>query len=157
MSDATGGSDGTEFDDGAVPVGPITYPRWLWVVGGVVVVVVALAIAGLVIVGSDDDVTGGQGAIQQLIPKRDSQIVQQQEVGVQLGPGFDGELAINGVPIPSTQLDRVEGLNIITFKPGPNKAIEQLRAGENCATVTYWRVDVGPDDADGFAWCFSVV
>lgn len=137
--------------------GQVRYPRWLWLVGAVVVAIVALAITGLVYIDSGDDVTGGGGVIQQLIPPRNAQIVQQQEVGLRLAPGYDAELTVNGTPIPTTQLDKTTGLNLITFQPGPNKVIEQLDAGENCVLATFWRVETGPDESSTFSWCFSVV
>jgi hypothetical protein len=126
-------------------------------VGAVVVIVVGLAVTGLVIIDSGDDVTAGEGAIQQLIPARNAQIVQQQEVGVRLAPGYDADLAINGTPIPVTQLDKTTGINLITFRPGPDKVIEQLDAGENCVLATFWLIETGPDVSRRFSWCFSVV
>jgi hypothetical protein len=125
-------------------------------VGFGVVVVVGLAIALLVVIGSGDDVSPG-GAIEQLIPPRNDQILQQEAVGVQLGPGFDASLAINGTPIPDAELDKTPGLNLVLFQPGPGKVIDQLPAGENCIVVTSWRVEVGRDDSSRFGWCFSVV
>jgi hypothetical protein len=136
----------------------VSYPRWLWVVGVVVVVIVGGAIALLVfVVDSGDDVTAGGGAIERLIPANNSQIVQQQEVGVQLRPGFDATLRVNDTDIPEAQLKKTTGIYQVTFQPGPDKAVKQLEPGPNCVTVTYWRVEVGPEDSSQHAWCFTVV
>jgi hypothetical protein len=134
----------------------VQYPRWIWALGFGVVVIVALAIAGLTLSGSDDDVSPG-GAIEQLIPARDSQILQQEAVGVQLGAGYDASLAINGTAIPDLQLDKTPGLNLVLFQPGPDKAFEQLPPGQNCVVVTSWRVETGRDDSSRFSWCFTVL
>jgi hypothetical protein len=134
-----------------------TYPRWLWAVAAAVVVVVGLAITGLVVIDSGDDVTAGDGAIERLIPIRNAQILQQEPIGAQLSAGYEASLALNDRPIPDEQLNRVEGLNQVTFQPGPGRAVTELQAGQNCVTVTYWRAEFGRDDSSRFTWCFTVL
>lgn len=57
--------------------------------------------------------------------------------------------------IPQDQLDRNLELGVITFQPGPGKAIERLQGGQNCATASYWQVATGPDQTFTRSWCFS--
>jgi hypothetical protein len=60
------------------------------------------------------------------------------DVSATLQSGYSGSLVIDGVQIPDDQLDRVVGLNQISFRPGPGKEIGRFRAGDNTAVVEYW-------------------
>jgi hypothetical protein len=133
------------------------YPRWIWVFGGLVIVIVGAAIAALVVVGegSNDDVH--DAAIEQFIPLEGNKIFQQQPVGIDLAPGYDGTLALNGVAIPDDQLDKTPALNLVTFTPGPGKIVEQYDQGQNCVLATFWLSKDGPGVATSRSWCFSVL
>jgi hypothetical protein len=61
------------------------------------------------------------------------------DVSATLQSGYSGGLVIDGVRIPDDQLDRVVGLNQVTFRPGPGKEISRFRAGDNTAVVEYWQ------------------
>lgn len=97
------------------------------------------------------------GKIQRLIPTPGSKILQQDIVGIDLAPGYEGSLTLNGTPLPDDQVTIVPPLNQITFKPGPNKIFEQLPEGENCLVATYWLTATGPSVTTSRSWCFSVV
>lgn len=139
------------------PTGRVQYPRWLWAVGFVVVAIIAAAVAGLAAVGNQDSTTLDSSAIEQLVPPVNAKILQQAPVGVDLAPGYEGKLIVNGIPIPEAQTDVTKGLNLIQFQPGPGKVIEHLNAGQNCMIATYWRSSIGPSDATSRSWCFTVV
>lgn len=133
------------------------YPRWIWVMAGCVVVIVAVVAVVLARVGLPAPDTAGDAAVEQLIPQTDAKIFQQEPVGIDLAPGYDGKLALNGTPIPDDQVDATPQLNLITFTPGPGKAVEQYDAGQNCVLATYWLIEDGPGIATSRGWCFSVV
>ncbi len=59
-------------------------------------------------------------------------MVRQAELGVDLAPGYDGTLAVNGVEIPVEEQRRVPEQNEVYFTPGEGKAVERLLAGPNC-------------------------
>ncbi len=104
----------------------------------------------------DNDVTvTGNAAVDELIPPRNAEVLSQETVGIDLAIGFDARLVINGVEIPPAQIRHVPNLNRFTFRPDQGKAIESLRAEQNCAQVTYWRQEAGPTEADTISWCFS--
>ena len=95
---------------------------------------------------SSSESSGGLdgGVIEQLIPAKNSKILQQDQVGIDLQTGYSADLAVNGVAIPEDQLTRVSGLDEVLFQPGPGKVFEQWPAGQNCVVATYWANDVGP-------------
>ena len=104
----------------------------------------------------DNDVTvTGNAAVDELLPPRNAEVLSQETVGIDLATGYDARLTINGVEIPPDQIRHLPNLNRFTFRPDQGKAIENLRAEQNCVVVTYWRQEVGPADADTISWCFS--
>jgi hypothetical protein len=154
MSDGSPTSQPTADPPGRVR---IQYPRWLWFVGAGLMAVVLAAIVALFAVGGPQSSTGNQPAIEQLIPRPDSKILQQEPVGIDLEAGWDATLLIQGIPIPDDQIQRIPGLNVVQFQPGPGKAIEQLPPGQNCATAVYWQIEDGPANSENHTWCFTVV
>ena len=117
---------------------------------------VAILLALLLADTDDNDVTvTGNAAVDELIPPRSAEVLSQETVGIDLAPGYDARLTINGVVIPPEQIRHQPNLNLFTFRPDRGKVIERLRAEQNCALVAYWRQDVGPAEADTISWCFT--
>ncbi len=119
---------------------------------GAVAIVLALLLADT----DNNDVTvTGNAAVDELIPPRSAEVLAQETVGIDLAPGYDAQLTINGVDIPPDQFRHLPNLNRFTFRPDQGKVIERLQAEQNCALVTYWRQEVGPAEADTISWCFT--
>lgn len=150
---------------------PLRYPTRTKVV---VVVVLAVAIAALVLgylttADGDDDgaeVTGAPGlgqrdpdGVDALIPPDGSEVLGQEQIGIDLAPGWTGELLLlpgNGqaTTLPDDQLETDE-LNRTTFTPGEGKAIERL-SGDYCIAATIWDRVEGRDATQRTVnWCFS--
>lgn len=94
-------------------------------------------------------------AIQSVAPEPGDNVLSQADIVVDLAVGYTAELEVNGFAIPEEQLFRVEGLNQVTFKPGPNQILERLRADQNCVQVRYWLIAAGSDDSNLYTWCFE--
>lgn len=121
-----------------------------------------LLIAGLgiyAVARASDRGTSGMdnSAIEQLIPNRDDKILQQEPIGIDLAPGYDAQLLLNGIPIPDDEIIRTAGLDILEFQPGPGKSVEQYEVGENCVVATYWRFETGREQNASISWCFTVL
>lgn len=97
------------------------------------------------------------GKIERLIPTPGSKILQQDVIGIDLAPGYEGSLTLNGTPLPDDQITIIPQLNQVTFKPGPTKVFEQLPEGENCLVATYWLSATGPTVTTSRSWCFTVL
>ena len=143
----------------------------------IVAVVLAVAIAAIVLAyvstveGEDSavSVTGADGlqntaerdpsGVEALIPPPDSEILGQEAIGIDLVPGWTGELTLlpgNGVAttLPDDEVER-DGLNRIIYQPGPDKAIERL-SGEYCLVATIWDQVEGREQTQRVEnWCFS--
>ena len=143
------GPGGQGGHTGAVPkvVKLVIIPALLLVVVG--------AVALLVREGGDGGGSPEALVVEQLIPASESEVIGQTEVGIDLIPGWDADLTVDGIPIPRDELERNLELGVITFDPGPGKALERLQGGQNCVTATYWQVATGPDQSFTRVWCFS--
>lgn len=119
--------------------------------------VVVVCIVVLVERSSSDTVNLDGGNIERLIPTPGSKILQQDGIGIDLAPGHEATLALDGVIIPNDQMVIVPALNQYTFKPGAGKVFEALPVGENCLVATYWLTRTGPDVSTTRSWCFTVV
>lgn len=137
-------------------LGKPSYPRWLWALALGVVVVVGGAVAALVLLGEGSDDDTRDAAIERFLPDQGDQIFQQAPVGLDLAPGFDGTLALNGVAIPEDQLDKTEALNLVLFTPGPDKEVQQYDEGPNCVIATFWPTS-DPQAVTSRSWCFTVL
>jgi hypothetical protein len=134
-----------------------------------VLVAAMVALAGLALyagvratdTGDADPVTvsGRPDVVERTIPGAGDEVVRQAELGIDLAPGYEGALLVNGVEIPTDELRVVDEQNQVFFTPGEGKAIEQLRAGPNCAEAVVWKASVGRGTADdhSFSWCFEAL
>jgi hypothetical protein len=77
-------------------------------------------------------------------------------VAVDLADRYSGVLVIDGVEIPEDELERVVGIQTVSFRPGPGKAISRFRAGVNVVVVKYWngRVQDRPARPFSYSWQF---
>lgn len=133
-------------------------------IGAVIVLAIAITLFGLAIRsfdgGGDDPVLSDSDSavVENLIPRRDAQVPQQSNVGIDLVTGWDGVLIVNGVNIPEDQLQVTPEIGLIEFTPGEGKAVEALETGQNCVSAVVWRLADGRGVADRtIPWCFDVV
>jgi hypothetical protein len=134
-----------------------------------------LAIAAMVIVaftalylgvratdaGDADPVTvsGRPDVVEHLVPGAGDEVIGQAELGIDLAPGYDGTLVVNGVEIPAEELRLVPEQNQVFFTPAEGKVVERLNAGPNCAMAIVWKASAGRGTADdqSFSWCFEAL
>lgn len=103
--------------------------------------------------GGADDVTisGGDNAVEALIPGRSAEALSQTEIGIDLSDGWTGTLILNDVELPESQLNRIDALNQILHRPA-----DGLESGQNCITAVVWRVDESREQGRNVSWCFEV-
>ena len=78
-------------------------------------------------------------------------------VSATLRSGYTGVLVVDGVEIPEDQLERIPGLNQISFRPGPGREISRFRAGDNTVVVKYWEglLKDRPANPFSYSWTFK--
>ncbi|MDP1820979.1 MAG: hypothetical protein Q8K58_13965, partial [Acidimicrobiales bacterium] len=91
--------------------------------------------------GEDEPATvaGRPDVVEHLIPPSGTEFLRQSELGIDLAPGYEGALAVNGTEIPEDQLRLVPQQNQVFFTPGAGKVIEELRAGPACVIAVVWK------------------
>ena len=137
---------------------PMSSGRYRILVGAILGLAVVALVVGILVTDTDQtDDTGSSDIVERFIPKPDDEVVRPAELGIDLAPGYDGTIAVNGVAIPEEDQRRVPEQNEVFFTPGDGKAVERLNAGPNCATATVWRAADGPGTANDrtFTWCFE--
>ena len=120
---------------------------------GAIALAATLIVIAYNITGADAKCPGQPAAIESVSPGCGAAALQLDVVSVDLAPGYEGELTINDVAVP---VQVIPALNLIEYRPGTGKEIERLQAQVNRARVTYWRSDLGRDQASNYSWTFRV-
>lgn len=123
----------------------------------VLTLLVLLALAGIVVAGQRtvrnggaDDITisGGDDAVEALIPGRDAETLSQTEIGIDLADGWTGTLQLNGEEVDA---QRVDALNQLLYRPPGG-----LDSGRNCVIASIYQSSESPESARDVSWCFEV-
>ena len=125
------------------------------------VAAVAALVVGVQATQTDSDrpvvVNGRADAVEHLYPRNGAEVLRQVEIGIDLAPGYDGRLVVNGSEVPEDELRLVPEQNQVFFLPGPGKVLETLPPGTTCVTAIVWRSSEGRGVDDlGVQWCFDV-
>jgi hypothetical protein len=109
--------------------------------------------------GEPVTVSGRPDVVEHLVPGEGDDVLRQAELGIDLAPGYEGALVVNGLPIPTEELRLVPEQNQVFFTPGEGKAVERLQAGPNCVQALVWRSSQGRGTASDqtFTWCFDAL
>jgi hypothetical protein len=97
--------------------------------------------------------------IQSISPERGELTSLVDTITVDLADTMTGVLVVDGHEIPEDQLERVVGLQQVSFRPGPGKDISRFRPGDNTVVVKYWpgRLQdrpANPAKLFSFGWTF---
>jgi hypothetical protein len=131
--------------------------------GRVAIVAVTLLVTfnlGIILLNEADTSPTGEKALPtdiQAVSPAPNQITSLVDtVTVDLADQYTGVLVIDGKEIPEDQLDRVVGIQTVSFRPGPDKAFSRFRDGENQVVVKYWegRLADRPGKTYSFSWSF---
>jgi hypothetical protein len=132
-------------------------------VGVIVAVAIAAGAMWLAISRTNTDpdepvhVASRPDVVEHLIPFNGASIQRQQEIGVDLAPGYEGTLVVDGQEIPADEQRIVPEQNQVFFTAGEGKTVEELPAGTNCVVAIAWKSQNGRGPADEqFRWCFEV-
>jgi hypothetical protein len=135
------------------------HPGRVAVVGVTLLLVLNL---GIVLLNESDTSPQGEQAlpvdVEAISPEPNQITGPVDTVIVDLGDQYTGVLVVDGIEIPEDQLERQVGIQTVSFRPGPDKAISRFRAGENDVVVKYWngRLQDRPAKPYSFSWSFQV-
>ena len=148
-------NSGADATKSASPPNRRFKPRYIAYLALLAIAVVCIVLAARL--GTSDTSQLDGGRIQRLIPTPGAKILQQDIIGIDMAPGYEASLVLNGIPLPLDQTYTVPQLNQVTFKAGPGKVYDTLPAGQNCLTATYWQSAFGPKVSSIRSWCFTVI
>jgi hypothetical protein len=104
---------------------------------------------------ADDPAPAHIAGIVRVFPVPGAVHLRQDAFGAELEFGWEGRLEIDKRNIPDDQIDRIPGINRLSFTPGPGKEIEQLDEGRHCVDLYYWQTSLGADSVGPpRSWCF---
>ena len=137
----------------------------------------------LIIMGFGAATTGRESlgypdAITNVSPApNDRQVLSTTEISVDLEDGYRARLTLDGVEIPTNDLEDVagrvpepgqqveipptaiydQGNSLIRFQPAEGAVVERYGTGVHNVTVTYWKIVDGEETARSFSWKFEVL
>lgn len=129
-----------------------------WLRSALVVLVLGVALFALIVglqsKGEEPEPIRVAGLVR-VFPDPGVVALRQDAFGAELEFGYSGRLTIDRIAIPDDQIDRIAGINRISFMPGPGKEISALDEGRHCASVIFWPTAAGEDGAGPpREWCF---
>lgn len=120
-----------------------------------VVVAVGMIALGFAAGGHNNEVKL-PSQVERIIPTKDALIRPQDEIGVDLANDYTGVLELDRAEIPEAQLNRVDPLGQLFFRPGPGKELGRFSPGVHTVTVIYWPKAETRASAQSFTWTFRV-
>ena len=136
-----------------------------------------LIITGLQAGSTGRDAQRIPAVIERMSPGPGDQVLQQSQILVDFIDGYEAELTVDGVDIPTTRLDELTGDGVaprpgaqveipstaiydpgnytISFLPQEGAPITTLTQGIHTAVVRYWKVEDGKNKARSFSWEFQ--
>jgi hypothetical protein len=157
------------------------FDRGLLIASLVIAVGLVLVIFALTTALTGDDGIDRPEAIESVQPVENAvQVLQQERVVVDLLPGYEARLVIDGIELPTTVIGQSDvdpfeqpapgqqvdlpttavfdpGNSVISFQPVEGALIESFTEGIHEARVIYWRIEDGPEQALSYRWEFNVI
>jgi hypothetical protein len=157
------------------------FDRGLFIASLVIACGLALIIFGLTSALTGTDGVDRPEAIESVQPVENAvQVLRQDQIIVDLVAGYEARLVVDGVEIPTTVIGQSDvdpnvqaqpgqqidvpttavfdpGNAVISFQPVEGAVIETFTQGTHEATVYFWKIQEGPDQASSYSWTFEVI
>ena len=158
-----------------------SFDRGLFIASVVIAAGLILIVYGFTVAITGDDGIDRPEAIESVQPVENAiQVLQQERIVVDLESGYEAVLIIDGIELPTTVIGQTEvdpdvqaqpgqqidlpttavfdpGNAVISFQPVEGARIESLEEGTREATVRFWKVEDGPEQAREYSWTFEVI
>lgn len=173
--------DETPDDSGAEPETARRRIDWGLLIACLVIAGGLVAIAW----GVSSAITGSDGidrpdAIEDLSPVENAQqAFQQEQIMVDLQFGYEAELIVDGIELPTARIGEFSGdltpetagtqvsapptavfdpgNSIITFRPSDDALIQSYSEGRHSVQIIFWKTEEGRENARSYRWSFDVV
>lgn len=118
-------------------------------------VALIMIIVGAVILTPEGSTPRLPDAVDTYAPADGATVLRQTQVVIDLQPGYDLDLVIDGMPIPDSELDLTFETGRFVYLPGPGKTIETWSPGFHAIEATWDRTS-GLPDPGSLRWSFRV-
>lgn len=133
------------------PMKATTY-RLLYV--GLGLLLLALVVFTVAFAPSGDEVPL-PAAIERVFPRPNDSVIRQTTVEVDMAPGYDVVLFVDGFRVAPPELTIQPGTWVATWRPAPGRFIEEWDTGIHELRVE-WERTQGLPEPGSFAWTFRV-
>jgi hypothetical protein len=157
------------------------FDRGLFAASVVIAAGLMLMVWGLMVAITGDEGINRPEAIESVQPVENAvQVLQQERIVVDLAPGYEARLILDGIELPTAIIGQSEvdpdvqaqpgqqvelpttaifdpGNAVISFQPTSGAPVETLEQGTREVTVVYWRIEDGPQQSRQYTWRFEVV
>lgn len=157
------------------------FDRGLFIASLVIACGVALIIFGLTSAITGTDGIDRPEAIESVQPVENAvQVLRQDQIIVDLVAGYEARLVVDGIELPTSVIGQSNvdpnvqaqpgqqidvpitavfdpGNAVISFQPVEGALIETFTEGTHEATVYFWKIEEGPDQASTYSWTFEVI
>lgn len=130
---------------------PTRYRVVLMMLGLALIVVVALAI----VLAPDGREVAIPAAVESVDPPNEATVLIQTELEINMQPGYEVELFVDGIPIPADEVRFVAPTGIYRWRPGPGMTFEAWTPGLHTAQIT-WQKTTGTPEVGEYRWVFRV-
>ena len=113
----------------------------------------ALLAVGAVILAPSGDVTQLPAAVERYSPADGAIVQRQTAVEIYLAPGYELTLEVDGVLIPTREMDVTEQTGRYIFRPEPWKSIPEWLPGFHIVEITFDR-STGLPSPGSLRWSF---
>ena len=158
-----------------------SFDRGLFIASVVIAAGLILIVYGFTVAITGVDGIDRPEAIVSVQPVENAiQVLQLERIVVDLESGYEAVLIIDGIELPTTVIGQTEvdpdvqaqpgqqidlpttavfdpGNAVISFQPVEGALIESLKEGTREATVRFWKVEDGPEQAREYSWTFEVI
>ena len=121
---------------------------------GLALILVAL-VALTVAFGPSGERVALPAAIERVFPLPNDSVIRQTAVEVDMAPGYDVILVVDGFRIAPPELTIQTGTWVATWRPGPGRFIEEWGTGVHELRVE-WERTQGLPEPGSFSWTFRV-
>lgn len=157
------------------------FDRGLFIASLVIACGVALIIFGLTSAITGTDGIDRPEVIESVQPVENAvQVLRQDQIIVDLVAGYEARLVVDGIELPTSVIGQSNvdpnvqaqpgqqidvpitavfdpGNAVISFQPVEGALIETFTEGTHEATVYFWKIEEGPDQASTYSWTFEVI
>ncbi len=94
-------------------------------------------------------------AVDSYAPVDGATVLRQTQLVIDMAPGYDIDLVVDGVAIPDAEIDVIPETGRFTWTPGPDKTLAEWAPGLHAIAVD-WDRSSGLPDPGSLRWSFRV-